>query len=367
MGACNCMSKKSDPTSEIISEKVEPPPAVSHEILEEVVPISIVIHPPQDLPQVKEQPEETVQDPNLLLSQVQSMFRSYLIRKSYHKFKSRPPVVLQVDFSVLPKGLPSAEAKAKWVSIGKFPFPEPTGRDFTLISLHEDGKHYQGEVTKGLPEGLGSAFFPDGGFYEGGWCAGNMHGTGRLITSLGDMYSGEWLNGRMTGRGKMEYSTGNTYEGEWLDDKPHGNGKETASDGFTYTGKYKNGLKSGFGKSAWTDGSYYEGDFLNDLYDGKGRYVWVDREYDGDWKESKMHGEGSFKWNDGKYYAGGYVDGIKQGYGVFSWPDGKRYEGEWFDGKQEGEGTIFNKGKKKTGIWKEGKFVEKKKNEKGES
>ena len=283
MGACNCMSKKTDTTLEVVNEKQDLAPVLSEEkpSLPEVINQLSTVIVQEPLP-AKETVEETAQDPNLLVSQAQSLFRAYSARKVYLEFKNKPKPVIQVDFSILPLNFPSTEAKLKYQLLGKFEFPEFSEKEFKSFSILEEGKYYHGEVKFGQPEGFGTIFFPDGSMYEGCWRDGKMHGFGRLITSLGDVYIGEFANARMTGKGKMEYSTGNVYQGEWFEDKPEGYGEETATDGFTYVGQYKNGLKSGFGKSTWTDGSYFEGNFLNDLYHGKGKYVWVDKEYDGE-------------------------------------------------------------------------------------
>ena len=89
------MSKKTDTTAEIISEKQEAPVVIHEEKPVEVVNVVPSIIVPV-LPPVKEVPEETAQDPNLLISQAQAAFRGYLKRKGFQEFKSRPPVVLRV-------------------------------------------------------------------------------------------------------------------------------------------------------------------------------------------------------------------------------------------------------------------------------
>ncbi|CAD8177367.1 unnamed protein product [Paramecium pentaurelia] len=60
------------------------------------------------------------------------------------------------------------------------------------------------------------------------------------------------------------------------------------------------------------------------------------KEYEGEWKDSKMNGQGEFRWNDGRKYIGSYKNDKKDGYGEFNWPDGKYYKGQWKDGKQHG-------------------------------
>ena len=374
MGACNCICKKTETSTEIISEKSKYASITEYPPESEYLPIISSI---KQKPQISENPsEETVHDKPQLIIPVQTLFRGYLIRLEYSAFTEctplppavfNPPTNFKLDFSKLPAGLPSETAKSVYSLCGDFNFDFNFNFDYDLelsavnvfqelLQLY-DGSYYHGEADASItPNGKGSMFFLDGSFYEGGWRKGKMHGQGRIITSAGDVCKGEFVDGRMTGQGEMEYASGNRYKGGLLNDKPHGYGEEVTNDGTVYKGEYLDGLKNGRGRSTWADGSYYEGCFLNDLYHGQGKYSWPDKEYDGEWRESKMHGKGTFKWSDGKVYSGEYSFGIKQGYGVFLWPDGKRYEGYWLDGKQHGEGVLINRKKKKQGTWREGRY-----------
>ncbi|OMJ83794.1 hypothetical protein SteCoe_15203 [Stentor coeruleus] len=364
MGACNCMSKKTDTASEVLLEKAELPTQTQQLATESVI-VPVVVQPGVVLPPVKEVAEETAQDPNMLLSQAQAMFRAYLSRKAYYEFKLLPPPTFKVDLGKLPVGLNlKDEVKNKLKAYGEFKFPEPSGCEFRQLFKQDDLSFYQGEVISNKPSGAGTLIFSDGGIVEGYFLNGKPHGFGRYISPATDVYVGEFKDGKKHGKGKIEFVSGNTYEGDWKDDMCDGEGTEKHLDGFSHVGGFKNGLKSGFGKSSWPDGSTYEGYFLNDMYDGHGKYTWTDKEYDGDWKNSQMHGKGTFKFSDGRSYSGDYLEGNKHGYGTFVWPDGKRYEGQWVNGKQEGQGMMYNKGKKMAGIWKDGKFVEKIKNDK---
>ena len=369
MGACSCICKKTDHSAEILSELKD---SANYA---DAPQDSLTLFTNVPIPEAAEVIDESKSNSNensKPLIMTQSIFRRYYCRKLYFDYLSMPepePIPIRnipifndfnVDLSELPAGIPSTEAKVRHALCGKFDFGGPSDKKFFTLQVISEGNYYHGEIDEdGNPDGKGSMFFSDGTLYEGGWKSGKMHGKGRIISLLGDLCTGEFVNGRMTGKGVMEYINGNTFEGELLNDKPHGYGKEITSDGTIYEGEYRDGLKNGKGKSTWADGSNYEGYFLNDLYEGFGKYCWPDKVYEGEWKESKMHGKGTFKWNDGKMYSGNYVMGIKHGYGVFEWPDGKRYEGGWIDGKQEGEGVLLNKGKKRRGTWKEGKFAEK--------
>lgn len=364
MGACNCMSKKTDTTSEVICEKVEPTSQTEKAAPEPSI-VHVVVQPIVQLPPVKEVVEETAQDPIMLLSQAQAMFRAFLSRKTYQEYKLLPPPAFKVNFSKLPLGVSiKDEVLNKLKAYGDFEFPEPSNNEFRYLFKLDDSSFYQGEVVSGKPSGAGTLIFLDGGLVEGHFQDGKPNGAGRYFSTTGDAYVGEFKDGKKHGKGKVEFASGNTYEGDWKDDLCDGDGTEKHADGFFHIGSFKNGLKSGFGKSSWPDGSTYEGYFLNDMYDGHGKYTWPDKEYDGEWKNSQMHGKGTFKFSDGRSYSGDYLEGNKHGFGVFVWPDGKRYEGQWVNGKQEGQGMMFNKGKKMAGIWKDGKFVEKLKSDK---
>jgi hypothetical protein len=73
-----------------------------------------------------------------------------------------------------------------------------------------------------------------------------------------------------------------------------------------------------------------------------------------------MEGYGTYVWNDGRKYEGCYKDDKKHGFGIYAWADGRCYEGFWFRGKQHGIGTYLvpKEGKKKYGLWEDGKRIE---------
>ena len=366
MGACNCMSKKTDNSNEILNEpgkdKQDAPPAEPPG--EPEVVVSNVLPVPELAP-VKEVQEETAQDPNLLLSQVQACFKGFLARKALEEFGKLPPPVFKIDFLTLNRDIVvSSELRTKVLANDPFKFKDPAGFEYRILHKLQDGTWFQGEMQLGKPHGSGSMITPDGNFYEGSLIQGEWNGFGRWFSKFGDLYLGEFKDGKRNGNGKIEFVGGNVYEGEWKNDMCHGKGKEVHVDGFQHEGLFEDGLKHGPGKSIWPDGSSYEGDFQKDMYEGRGRYIWPDKEYDGEWKNSKMHGKGMFKFSDGRSYEGDYLDGNKHGFGVFRWSDEKRYEGSWVNGKQDGQGVMYNKGKKLPGIWKEGTFVEKLKTEK---
>ena len=114
MGACNCMSKKTDTTLEVVNEKQDLAPVLSEEkpSLPEVINQLSTVIVQEPLP-AKETVEETAQDPNLLVSQAQSLFRAYSARKVYLEFKNKPKPVIQ-EMCIKANGLKtSLKAMAK--------------------------------------------------------------------------------------------------------------------------------------------------------------------------------------------------------------------------------------------------------------
>ena len=75
--------------------------------------------------------------------------------------------------------------------------------------------------------GRGIQIWPDGSIYEGYWRDNKANIIGRLLRSDGDLYDGEWLNGKAHGTGKYQHSQGSQYVGRWEDDKQNGYGRES--------------------------------------------------------------------------------------------------------------------------------------------
>ena len=61
--------------------------------------------------------------------------------------------------------------------------------------------------------------------YEGLWFKDKRHGKGMEIYSNGDRYEGDFSKGRPEGKGKRVWAaTGEVYEGEWYQGMRHGVG-----------------------------------------------------------------------------------------------------------------------------------------------
>lgn len=302
---------------------------------------------------------EITPDPCNPLCQTQSLLRGFLCRAQYKKFtETQPQPVAEV-----PNTISTIEAKRAYSKLTPFKF-DKTSTDEPVEwkgpTRLPDGSIYVGEwSSKGCPQGKGIMYYIDGGICEGYWKEGKLHDKGRRVSPKGDIYIGSWSYGKMHGQGVMEFANKSTYAGMWENDKQQGKGTETWPDGSKFEGDYENGLKCGKGLFLWSDGTSYEGEFQKDLIEGFGKYNWTNRSYEGTWKEGKMHGKGVFKWNDGKVFEGEYIMDVKEGFGVLKWPDGKKYEGMWKAGKYNGEGTLYNRGKKRRGIWENGEFKQK--------
>lgn len=362
---CGCLADKQEKSAEIGTDPLKP---IEHQDkstqAEPIAPVQItpvLLEVPISLPV---NPEKTPK-PKINLSplHLQAVFRSYISRKAYLEYlKIQPQPIPEI-----PPTISTLEAKQAYARLAPFKFERPAG-DETVSwkgpTKLLDGSVYVGEWSiKGMPHGKGIMYYIDGGICEGYWKEGKLHDRGRRVSPKGDVYTGNWNNGEMNGQGSMEYVSRIVYTGGWLNSKQHGIGIEAWPDGSKFEGVYVNGVKSGKGKFFWPDGTKYEGDFTNDVIEGYGIYVWANKVYEGNWKDSKMHGKGIFKWNDGKSYDGEYNMDVKEGFGIFKWPDGRRYEGYWKDGKQHGEGVIYNKMKKRCGVWENGVFKQKIKGE----
>lgn len=65
--------------------------------------------------------------------------------------------------------------------------------------LLQDGSHFEGQVTNGLPSGEGREVRPDGTVLEGTFLKGQLHGFARVVGPKGDVTEGEWEMGELQG------------------------------------------------------------------------------------------------------------------------------------------------------------------------
>jgi hypothetical protein len=262
---------------------------------------------------------------------------------------------------------------------------------------------YEGEVSKGSPDGFGVLSYPftDGKSVVGEWKVGNEWNTehynndGKLIGKLvigkwiltygilcgtlkdgktvwaekcyagseskyfGDIenlkpngqgtnsfqdgreYLGGWKDGKEHGQGTLNIPNGYSFTGEFKEGKLNGRGTETFPNKYKYVGGFKNGKRRGQGTLTTPDGVKYLGAFKNGKKNGEGTLTSLDGEkYVGKFKNGKKNGEGTLTSPGGFKYVGTFKNGKKNGTGTFTWPDGGKYKGDWKDGKFHGQGSF---------------------------
>lgn len=107
-----------------------------------------------------------------------------------------------------------------------------------------DGCTYVGNITNGVPNGVGKKMWSDGAVYVGEFVKGKRTGKGRLMWPNGDFYEGGFVNGAREGIGKFIWSNGDTYEGEFTNGKMTGNGT-MIKNGIKQIGYFENGILKG--------------------------------------------------------------------------------------------------------------------------
>ena len=146
---------------------------------------------------------------------------------------------------------------------------------------------YEGEVSKGTPDGFGVLSYPftDGKSVVGEWKVGN-----------------EWNTEHYNNDGKL---IGKLVIGKWI---------------LTY-GILCGTLKAG--KTVWAEKCY----------------AGSESKYLGDIENMKPDGQGTSNFQDGREYLGGWKDGKEHGLGTLNIPNGYSFTGEFKDGKLNGRGT----------------------------
>jgi hypothetical protein len=64
---------------------------------------------------------------------------------------------------------------------------------------------------------------------------------------------------------------------------------------------------------------------------------------EGEWKDGKMNGQGVYYWHQGRRYEGEFLNGLSHGFGTLYLKDGSV--------------ATTDKGKPKSGLWKNDEFV----------
>ena len=139
-----------------------------------------------------------------------------------------------------------------------------------------------------------------------------------------------------------------------------GYGIEKYQDNSEYKGCYLNGKREGLGIYTWNDNSFYEGEWKNGKFHGYGIYQFSDgSEYKGEWKKGKFNGFGEFSYPENKKYFGFFKGDKRSGFGFEVWLNYKKaFIGFWKDNTMNGLGKFIINGKKKYGMYQEGKLME---------
>lgn len=140
--------------------------------------------------------------------------------------------------------------------------PARTGQGYETITYN--GGTYKGQLSNGVPHGVGCLTLPNGDTYEGQWVNGGLTGQGTIrIAETGRREIGEYNNGERVGRGRIEWVNGERLEGEWNNQGLHGRGTEYFLDRSKYTGMFVNGVRHGCGIITMPDGRKIEYEYLN--------------------------------------------------------------------------------------------------------
>ncbi len=123
-------------------------------------------------------------------------------------------------------------------------------------------------------------------------------------------------------------------------------------------------LKKGFFQKTYENGDMYEGELVNDLKIGKGKIKFKDGTiYEGEFQNDMINGIGKMVYTDGNIYIGEFINGYRQGNGELSYSNGDKYIGEFQNDMPYGNGEmIWRDGNKTSGVWGDGKLIEKKDN-----
>ncbi len=222
------------------------------------------------------------------------------------------------------------------------------------MALYKNGNKYEGEYVKGMRQGYGVYYFFDGERYEGEWFQDQQHGKGVYYFLNNNRYEGLWFRDYQQGHGVMYYYNGNKYDGEWKQDKRSGYGVYTFTNGAYYKGYWLNDKRDGKGLYDWADGAVYDGEWKMDMRSGKGTFKYVNGDvYIGQWAADQMNGQGIYKFQNGDVYEGDFVQGYRTGQGVLKYANGEKYTGQFYKDQRQGQGTfVWQNGSKYEGEWK---------------
>lgn len=104
-----------------------------------------------------------------------------------------------------------------------------------------NGDLYEGQISNGMPHGMGIYTSANGDKYTGQFKYGKADGQGKMVFTNGDSYSGEFREDAMNGQGTYNYANGDRYTGQLQNDLPHGEGVHIVAGGQVYAGQWEYG------------------------------------------------------------------------------------------------------------------------------
>ena len=198
----------------------------------------------------------------------------------------------------------------------------------------KNGAVYEGEMTYGKIDGLGTLTFANGDVYIGHWKMNKREGEGVLNSIDGYSYQGTFANNKLHGPARVYDLSGGYFEGVWDAGDNVSGGVYVSSDGSRSKGYWTDqGFKlhkesstvkqeeyiadcnlvpcgSGKGRMVFEDGSVYTGFFLNGLPDGEGECRYVNGEvYKGRWRNGRPSGRGCYSYTNGVVLNGEWSEG----------------------------------------------------------
>ncbi|MFZ4878147.1 energy transducer TonB [Janthinobacterium sp. Mn2066] len=131
------------------------------------------------------------------------------------------------------------------------------------LQWSKDGKateRYEGNLSKGVPEGEGIAQWEDGSLYEGTYHDGKLHGAGTIVFADKGELTGRFEHGASVGDARFVDVDGDRYEGGWQDG-PEGYGTRTFALGGAYRGQWQRGKPVGEGEILYPNGQVLKATF----------------------------------------------------------------------------------------------------------
>ena len=104
-----------------------------------------------------------------------------------------------------------------------------------------NGDLYEGQISNGVPHGMGIHTATNGDKYTGQFKYGKADGQGKMVFANGDSYSGDFQEDAMNGKGTYIYANGDRYIGQLENDLPHGEGVHIVAGGQVYVGHWEFG------------------------------------------------------------------------------------------------------------------------------